>query len=211
MALRTLGIRKSSLADHSRLLTEAIYSWQMTSANTVTSVEKIGLQESQALCTLLEAGRIALVEVDGRGQIGRWSAAAERIFGWREAEMIGHHIGLLAADKDLEDCLASVSSDGCLNARFFAERRTDPLCRWRFGAFRLRRGSRRLLLAISDATESRFLEHAFLDAADREQRRIAKEMHDHLCQQILGAAFAVKLLLETSAVRARVTPNNFMN
>ena len=34
----------------------------------------------------------------------------------------------------------------------------------------------------------------FLDAADREQRRIGKEMHDHLCQQILGAAFAVKAL-----------------
>ena len=61
-------------------------------------------------------------------------------------------------------------------------------------ALQIRPESRRLLLAISDATESRFLEHAFLDAADREQRRIGKEMHDHLCQQILGAAFAVKAL-----------------
>ena len=194
MALRTLGIRKSSLADHSRLLTEAIYSWQMTSANTVTSVEKIGLQESQALCTLLEAGRIALVEVDGRGRIGRWSAAAERIFGWRDAEMIGHHVGLLAADKDLEDCLASVSSDGVSQCEVLCRAKDRSIVPVEIWGLQLRRGSRRLLLAISDATESRFLEHAFLDAADREQRRIAKEMHDHLCQQILGTAFAVKAL-----------------
>ena len=50
------------------------------------------------------------------------------------------------------------------------------------------------LLMIRDVTELKFLEHAFLDAADREQRRIGQEMHDHLCQHILGAAFAVKAL-----------------
>ena len=68
MALRNLAARKSSLADQGRLLTGAIYSWQMTSANTVTSVEKMGLQESQALCALLDAGRIALVEVNGNAK-----------------------------------------------------------------------------------------------------------------------------------------------
>ena len=47
---------------------------------------------------------------------------------------------------------------------------------------------------IRDVTELKFLEHAFLDAAEREQRRIGREMHDHLCQHILGAAFAVKAL-----------------
>ena len=55
----------------------------MTSVNTVTSVEKMGLQENLALCALLDAGRIALVEVNSKRQVSRWSAAAERIFGWQ--------------------------------------------------------------------------------------------------------------------------------
>ncbi len=40
-----------------------------------------------------------------------------------------------------------------------------------------------------DNTEKKFLERAVLEAAEREQRRIGQELHDHLCQQLLGAAF----------------------
>ena len=193
MALRNLETRKSSLADHGRLLTEAIYSWQMTSANTVTSVE-MGLQENLALCALLDAGRIALVEVNSKRLVSRWSAAAERIFGWHESEMIGRSIALLGAHQDFEDCLANVSHDAVCQCEVLCQAKDGAIVPVEMWALQVHRDSRRLLLAISDATESRFLEHAFLDAADREQRRIGKEMHDHLCQQILGAAFAVKAL-----------------
>jgi signal transduction histidine kinase len=39
-----------------------------------------------------------------------------------------------------------------------------------------------------------FLESALLEAADRESQRIGQELHDHLCQHLLGAAFAAKAL-----------------
>ncbi len=42
--------------------------------------------------------------------------------------------------------------------------------------------------------EKKFLERALLEAAEREQRRIGQELHDHLCQYLLGAAFAAKAL-----------------
>lgn len=42
--------------------------------------------------------------------------------------------------------------------------------------------------------ENKFLERALLEAAEREQRRIGQELHDHLCQHLLGAAFAAKAL-----------------
>ncbi len=42
--------------------------------------------------------------------------------------------------------------------------------------------------------EKKFLERALLEAAEREQRRIGQELHDHLCQHLLGAAFAAKAL-----------------
>ena len=40
----------------------------------------------------------------------------------------------------------------------------------------------------------RELEHALRQAAGRESRRIGQELHDHLCQHLLGAAFSAKAL-----------------
>ena len=42
--------------------------------------------------------------------------------------------------------------------------------------------------------EREFLERAFLESAERESRRIGQELHDHLCQLLLGAAFSAKAL-----------------
>jgi signal transduction histidine kinase len=45
---------------------------------------------------------------------------------------------------------------------------------------------------LMDMTERKFLERALLEAAERESRRIGQELHDHLCQHLLGAAFSAK-------------------
>ena len=154
----------------------------------------MGHEESQGLSALLDAGHIALVEVDAERRVSRWSTAAERIFGWEQGQIFGQSISLLAADKDLEGLLAAVSTDGVSQFEVACKTRDGRSIPVEIWALQIHPEIRRLLLAINDVSESRFLEHAFLDAADREQRRIAQEMHDHLCQQILGAAFAVKAL-----------------
>jgi PAS domain S-box-containing protein len=166
----------------------------MTSANAVTPMGATGRDESQALSALLDAGRIALVEVDAARLVSRWNAAAGRIFGWQERQVIGRSVSFLATDKTLEDCLAAVSHDGVSQFEVRCKTKDGGTVPVEISALEIHPKTRRLLLAISDVSESQFLEHAFLDAADREQQRIAKEMHDHLCQQILGAAFAVKAL-----------------
>ena len=99
MALRNLAARESFLANHSRLLTEAIYSWQMTPPIPSHPWRRWGCTESQALCALLDAGRIALVEVDGKRQVSRWSAAAERISAGKRQSIIGRNIAVLAGDR----------------------------------------------------------------------------------------------------------------
>ena len=40
----------------------------------------------------------------------------------------------------------------------------------------------------------RELERALLHSAERERQRISQELHHHLCQHLLGAAFAAKAL-----------------
>jgi len=166
----------------------------MTSANAISPKEATRLEEGRAIRALLDAGQIALVEVDSAHQITLWSAAAELIFGWEVGQIIGRKISLLAADESLEGCLVSASDDGVSHFEVSCQTKEGRTMLAEIWARQIQSGSQRLVLIIRDVTESRFLEHAFLDAADREQRRIGQEMHDHLCQHILGAAFAVKAL-----------------
>ena len=166
----------------------------MTHDNGFGATEATRLEESTAILALLEASQIALVTVDSAHELASWSAAAKRIFGWEQKEIIGRGLSLLAPDGNLEGALAS---DRELWAKHF-----EVSCKTKGGkpvvvdicACKIPAQTQRHLLMIRDLTEVKFLEHAFLDAAEREQRRIGQEMHDHLCQHILGAAFAVKAL-----------------
>jgi signal transduction histidine kinase len=45
---------------------------------------------------------------------------------------------------------------------------------------------------ITEPREREFLVKALLEVAERENRRIGQELHDHLCQVLVGAAFAAK-------------------
>ena len=166
----------------------------MTHDNGFGATEAIRLEESNAVLGLLEASQIALVTVDSELEVDSWSAAAKRIFGWEEKETIGRRISFLTPDNSLERSLGLPRD---MQAKHF-----ESSCRTKGGktvlvdiwACPIPASGQRRLLMIRDVTELKFLEHAFLDAAEREQRRIGQEMHDCLCQHILGAAFAVKAL-----------------
>jgi PAS domain S-box-containing protein len=167
---------------------------QMTSDDGYGAREATGLEESSAVLSLLEASQVALFTVDSALEVTSWSPAAKLIFGWEEKEIIGRRISLLAPGGSLEGPLASVRD---LQGKHF-----ECSCRTKAGktvradvwTCTIPATNRRQLLMIRDVTELKFLEHAFLDAAEREQRKIGREMHDYLCQHILGAAFAVKAL-----------------
>jgi PAS domain S-box-containing protein len=169
-------------------------SWQMTSDDSFGAREGTGLDESSAVLCLLEASQIALFTVDSALEVTSWSPAAKLIFGWEENEIIGRRISLLAPDGSLEEPLASVRDQ---QGKHF-----ESSCRTKAGetvlvdiwTCTIPPTNHRQLVMIRDVTELKFLEHAFLDAAEREQRKIGREMHDYLCQHILGAAFAVKAL-----------------
>ncbi|MGV3533958.1 MAG: ATP-binding protein, partial [Chthoniobacteraceae bacterium] len=45
-----------------------------------------------------------------------------------------------------------------------------------------------------DITERKRLERALLETSEREQRRIGQDLHDHLCQHLLGVACVLKAL-----------------
>ncbi|HEX7842520.1 MAG TPA: type IV pili methyl-accepting chemotaxis transducer N-terminal domain-containing protein [Kofleriaceae bacterium] len=58
----------------------------------------------------------------------------------------------------------------------------------------LRLDDDRLLIAIRDVTEVARLEQAVLQITDREQARLAQDLHDGLGQQLIGASFLLRPL-----------------
>ena len=152
------------------------------------------LEPRDVLLPLLAASGNGLLTVNPAHEVTSWEGAAELIFGWPAKDILGRKIEVLFPKAGLEKLFIQ-SEDS-------KETRLELTCRTRNGKTKAvevwsratEASQQRHLLMVRDVTELKFLEHAFLDAAGREQRRIGREMHDHLSQHILGAAFAVKAL-----------------
>ncbi|MFN7948209.1 MAG: PAS domain S-box protein [Blastocatellia bacterium] len=56
--------------------------------------EEILRQTNYTLETLIQASPLAIILLDPQGRVQVWNAAAERMFGWTEAEVIGHALPL---------------------------------------------------------------------------------------------------------------------
>lgn len=57
-------------------------------------------------------------------------------------------------------------------------------------------GERCMLVATEDMTESRQLERELLNISERERQKIAMELHDDLCPQLIGIELLTKILKE---------------
>lgn len=53
---------------------------------------------NQKLNALIQAAPIAIVELDTAQRVQRWNPAAERIFGWHTAEVLGHKLPIVSPD-----------------------------------------------------------------------------------------------------------------
>ncbi len=88
--------------------------------------------------------------------------------------------------------------------------RPDGSVRWiRDRAFPVRDASGKVYRIVGiaeDTTERKRLEREILGIIDCEQARIALELHDGLCQQLVRTAFAVNLLEQDLAASAPVEP-----
>ena len=56
----------------------------------------------QRLHAVVESSPLAIIALDGEGCIRMWNQSAERIFGWSEAEVLGHHNPTIPADREEE-------------------------------------------------------------------------------------------------------------
>lgn len=141
----------------------------------------------EALLSLIQAADLGCVTVDTEGRIQDWNEGAERLLGWKKDEVLSRSLTLTHLTQDGGEVPGSnrceVSFRGKNQETLRVEVRSAPHPD----------GKSRILL-LQDVTEKKFLEKALLEAAEREQRRIGQELHDGLCQHLLGAAFSAKAL-----------------
>jgi len=131
---------------------------------------------------LSAVGSLIWIPIGEDGTISEWSEGASRLFGWTEQDMLGQPPSRLGKE---------VGKAGNGESDTVAQTKGGQKLAIRSWMIPMEAGH---LLLIQDRSEEKFLQKALLEAAEREQRRIGQELHDHLCQHLLGAAFATKAL-----------------
>ena len=156
------------------------------------------LDESRRLEAIVETAVDAIVTIDERGLMESANAATERLFGYPRRELIGRNVKMLMPepfstehDAYLRNYIRSGRAKIIGIGREVTGRRKDgssfPL---HLSVSEVRLEGRRLFTGIlHDLSGRRALENQIIEASTNEQRRIGQDLHDGLCQDLVGIAF----------------------
>jgi PAS domain S-box-containing protein len=150
--------------------------------------------------TLIENSPLPIISLDVHARVLLWNPAAERLFGWRQADVLGQLVPNLPQENRERyeaELRAMVTSPEHLHWETQRQRKDGSLLEvaiWRAPLFDADHELSSSMAILMDITERKFLERALLEATERESRRIGQELHDHLCQHLLGAAFSSKAI-----------------
>lgn len=158
-------------------------------------------QASRRFEAIVESSIDGILSIDPRGRITSWNPAAGRIFGYAEEEMLGRDFSVLVPEDRLEE------NHGLAEAVLHGKAIRD------FETVRLARDGRRVEVSLTfspifcrdrkctgyaaivrDITDRRRLEKEVLEIADFEKHRIGQDLHDDLCQHLVGIAMIGNLL-----------------
>jgi PAS domain S-box-containing protein len=168
--------------------------------------EEQALSESrERLRAVVETAVDAIITIDQRGLIASVNPAAERMFGYSAAEMIGQNVKMLMPSRHREE------HDGYL-ARYLQTREKHIIGIGREVQGRRKDGSffpvdlsvsefhdrtQRLFSGVlRDLTARKALEREVLEVASQEQLRIGQELHDSAGQELAALGLLAEGLVE---------------
>ena len=155
---------------------------------------------------MVESSNDAIVGADLSGLVTSWNPAAERIFGYSGEEILGQSGGKLVPAELLKEYL---------------QIRTEALkgkAAVDFETVRVGKDGKKIEVSLTispirgrshkvegfseimrDITERRRLEKEILGISDRERQRLGQDLHDDLCQHLVGISLVGNLLYEDLA------------
>jgi two-component system sensor kinase FixL len=162
------------------------------------------LREHQRLAFHVENSPLAAIEYDHEFRIRRWSAQAEKLFGWKSREVLGKHnfdLRLVHADDQskvssaIEQLIERRKPRNVLRNRNYRKNGSIMLCEWYNSALLDEKGQVASILSLAQDIshqEQSFMERSIAMVSEKERQRIGRELHDVLAQQLAGLAFLSK-------------------
>ena len=163
----------------------------------------------QLLRAILDTAADAIITIDHRGLIRSSNAATERLFGYSASELVGKNVNILMPEPFHEEhdgylrnyCRTGRAKIIGIGREVTGLRKDHTTFPMHLSVSEVRVGEQRLFTGIvHDLTERRQLERKIMEAAADEQRRIGQDLHDGLCQDLVGIAFGIDSVV-------RKTPN----
>ena len=191
---------------------EKLKSKHATRTRTQSKRAASALRDSaERLRAILETAVEGIITIDERGTVESFNLAAERIFGFKAAGVIGKNISVLMPSPHHEQhdsYLANYRHTGHAKiigiGREVSGRRKDgTIFPMDLSVSEVRLAERRLFTGfIRDITERKRLEREILEISEREQRRIGHDLHDGLCQHLAGVEMMSQVLEQKLASRS---------
>jgi len=164
----------------------------------------VALDDSEArLRAILATAVEGIVTISERGIIESFNLAAENMFGYAAAEVIGRNVSMLMPEPhhgQHDGYLANYRGTG--HARIIGigrevtgRRKNGVVFPMDLSVSEVKLADRRLFTGfIRDITERKQLEKEILEISEREQRRIGHDLHDGICQHLAGIELMSQVL-----------------
>ncbi|MBI3880079.1 MAG: PAS domain S-box protein [Verrucomicrobia bacterium] len=180
----------------------------------VGTVEDITEQQTREKALRLQAAALekmsdALLVSDPEGRITDCNPAAERMFGYARAELIGQTPALFHRPAEQATLTAAIRAGvrthghwrGEIN--FVRKDGTAGVCETISVPLFGPDGEITATFGVNrDITERRRLEREIMEISDRERDRIGQDLHDGLCQHLVGIAYTANQLAKKLGHRA---------
>lgn len=168
------------------------------------------LEGERRMAAIVQTAVDAIITIDERGSIESSNPAAERLFGYSAAELLGQNVKMLMPEPFQHE------HDGYLKAylktghaqiigigrEVTALRKDGTTFPIHLSVSEVPLGEKRLFTGmIHDLSSRRQLERQILEASAHEQRRIGQDLHDGLCQDLIGIAFGADMAARKLASR----------
>jgi len=160
-------------------------------------------EEWRKLSNAVEHADDVIAITNRNGVIEYVNPSFERRTGYPKAEAIGQTLRILRSGEHTQDFYerlwSTVLAGDVFRGEFVNRRKTGELFIADQSITPMKDATGRVthLVAVwRDVTERKQLEQVILEISDREQARIGQDLHDGLCQHLVGTAFAVQHLTQ---------------
>jgi PAS domain S-box-containing protein len=143
---------------------------------------------------LLEQVQAAVIATDLRGRVTHWNEYAERLYGWSREETLGRDVRELTVGPGqiavTEEIVRKVGAGETWEGEFVVRRKDGSrfLAHVTDSLIRDAEGRAAGIVGVStDVTERKRLEEGLREIREAERRRIARDLHDVVLQDLAGA------------------------